>query len=112
MFFNILSNCKFFLPLKCSKWFLPLWLFQVVEGKAKEIITGHATSKVIVKILHEDATPTDQSYFLHEAKPFRNLKHPNVLHLVGRCLETHPFLLLFEECSTVSFEIVSCVNYF
>ncbi|XP_052120123.1 uncharacterized protein LOC113205464 isoform X2 [Frankliniella occidentalis] len=76
------------------------WFGRVVEGKAKEIIPGHATSKVIVKILHEDATPTDQSYFLHEAKPYKTLKHPNVLRLIGRCLETHPFLLLLEDCSS------------
>lgn len=73
-----------------------------MDGKAKEIISGHATSKVIVKILHEDATPTDQSYFLHEAKPYKNLNHPNVLRLVGKCLETHPFLLLLEDCPSVS----------
>ncbi|KAK3913164.1 Serine/threonine-protein kinase LMTK2 [Frankliniella fusca] len=76
------------------------WFGRVVEGKAKDIISGHATSKVIVKILHEDATPTDQSYFLHEAKPYKSLKHPNVLRLIGRCLETHPFLLLLEDCSS------------
>ncbi|XP_069692335.1 uncharacterized protein [Periplaneta americana] len=74
------------------------WFGRVVEGEAQSIVPEQKTSKVVVKILHEDATTTDQMYFLHEAKPYRELNHPNVLKLLGRCLETDPFLVLLEAC--------------
>ena len=76
---------------------------QVVEGEAQNIVPEQKTSKVVVKILHEDATTTDQMYFLHEVKPYRELDHPNILKLLGRCLETDPFLVLLEPCPSVSF---------
>jgi len=73
-----------------------------VEGEAKGIDPGRLVSKVVVKILDEDATAADQTYFLEEVKPYRDLRHPNVLRLVGRCLETAPFLVLLESCSSVN----------
>lgn len=78
-------------------------ILQVVEGEAQNIVSEQKTSKVVVKILHEDATTTDQMYFLHEVKPYRELDHPNILKLLGRCLETDPFLVLLEPCPSVSF---------
>jgi hypothetical protein len=77
-------------------------ILQVVEGEAQNIVPEQKTSKVVVKILHEDATTTDQMYFLHEVKPYRELDHPNILKLLGRCLETDPFLVLLEPCPSVS----------
>jgi hypothetical protein len=77
-------------------------VLQVVEGEAQNIVSEQKTSKVMVKILHEDATTTDQMYFLHEVKPYRELNHPNILKLLGRCLETDPFLILLEACPSVS----------
>lgn len=74
----------------------------MVEGEAQNIVPSEKISKVIVKILHEDATPTDQMYFLHEVKFYRDLKHQNILTLLGRCLETEPFLVLLESCPNVS----------
>lgn len=58
--------------------------------------------KVMVRMLREDATPSEQRCFLSEAKPYRDLKHPNVLRLVGRCLENNPYLVILEACSGVS----------
>jgi hypothetical protein len=83
-----------------------------VEGEAQNIVSEQKTSKVVVKILHEDATTTDQMYFLHEVKPYRELDHPNILKLLGRCLETDPFLVLLEPCPSVSsctFTFSSCL---
>uniref|UniRef100_A0A0A9YM91 Serine/threonine-protein kinase LMTK3 n=1 Tax=Lygus hesperus TaxID=30085 RepID=A0A0A9YM91_LYGHE len=65
------------------------WFGKVVEGEARG-------AKVIVRILREDATPEEKAYFLHEAKPYRDLRHKNVCRLFGRCLEIDPYLLLFE----------------
>ncbi|GLH02940.1 Tyrosine-protein kinase transmembrane receptor Ror [Gryllus bimaculatus] len=73
---------------------------QAVEGEARGVAPGQATTRVVVKILHEDATPTDHMFFLHEARPYRDLRHPNVLRLVGRCLETDPFLVVLEACTS------------
>lgn len=67
-----------------------------MEGEAQNIINSEKNSKVVVKILREDATPTDQMYFLHEVRYHRDLNHPNILRLLGRCLEKDPFLLLLE----------------
>lgn len=68
------------------------WFGKVVKGEARG-------AKVVVRILREDATPEEKGYFLHEAKPFRDLKHKNISRLYGRCLEHDPFLLLFEYCT-------------
>uniref|UniRef100_T1HYB5 Protein kinase domain-containing protein n=2 Tax=Rhodnius prolixus TaxID=13249 RepID=T1HYB5_RHOPR len=65
------------------------WFGKVVEGEARG-------SKVVVRILREDATNEEKAYFLHEAKPYRDLAHKNVTRLFGRCLQYEPFLLLFE----------------
>lgn len=86
--------------LKCIK--LCVFILQVVEGEAQGIVPEQKTSKVVVKILHEDATTTDQMYFLHEVKSYRELDHPNILKLLGWCLETDPFLVLLEACPSVS----------
>lgn len=73
---------------------------QVVEGEAR--ILSDPRYKVMVRILREDATTAEQKFFLNEAKPYRDLDHPNVLKMVGRCLETNPYLILLEACSVVS----------
>lgn len=73
---------------------------QVVEGEAR--VLSDARYKVMVRILREDANTAEQKFFLNEAKPYRDLDHPNVLKMVGRCLETNPYLILLEACSVVS----------
>lgn len=65
--------------------------------------------KVVVRILREDATPEEKGYFLHEAKPFRDIRHKNVSRLFARCLENDPFLLLFEFCSNVSIQFAMVI---
>ena len=76
---------------------------QVVEGEARGIVANsNKIHRVFVRILKEDATPSEQAFFLREAKPYRDLNHANVLRLLGRCLENVPFLLVFEACSNVS----------
>uniref|UniRef100_A0A1B6DIJ0 Protein kinase domain-containing protein n=1 Tax=Clastoptera arizonana TaxID=38151 RepID=A0A1B6DIJ0_9HEMI len=75
------------------------WFGRVVEGEAKGI-KENLQSKVVVKILREDATQAEQKFFLNEVKPYRDLNHNNVLKLVGRCLETNPYLILLEACTS------------
>ncbi|KAG8232366.1 hypothetical protein J437_LFUL008834, partial [Ladona fulva] len=72
------------------------WFGRVVEGEIFDL-SDQNSNRVVVKILHGDATPTDQMYFLHEVRYLRELTpHPNILALLGRCLETDPFLIILE----------------
>ncbi|CAL4062113.1 unnamed protein product, partial [Meganyctiphanes norvegica] len=92
------------------------WFGHVLEGRATGIFSDHSTSDasstgqvpdtsshkqqipVAVKVLREDATQTEQMYFLHELRPYRDLNHPNVLRVLAHCLETEPFLILMQLC--------------
>ncbi|XP_058807838.1 uncharacterized protein LOC131673673 isoform X3 [Phymastichus coffea] len=79
------------------------WFGKVVEGCAdlqdSRLIKGSAkTSNVIVRILTEEATAKEKAWFLGEATPYFKLRHRNILSLFGSCLETDPYLLLFESC--------------
>ncbi|CAN8003360.1 unnamed protein product, partial [Ixodes hexagonus] len=91
------------------------WFGQAVKGEAQNL--GHranpkgtmgngtastaaaTTTRVVVKILRSDTTPTEHLCFLHEVQPLRVLYHPNILRLLGRCLESDPFLLILEDSS-------------
>ncbi|CAK9833376.1 Serine/threonine-protein kinase LMTK1 [Anthophora retusa] len=82
------------------------WFGKVVEGRAD--LEGHKrTSKnggVVVRILTEEATIKEKAWFLGEATPYLKLRHRNILTLLGFCLETDPYLLLFESCSVGDFK--------
>ncbi|RLU17144.1 hypothetical protein DMN91_011213 [Ooceraea biroi] len=76
------------------------WFGKVVEGRAdleqsKDI---PKSGGVVVRILTEEATTREKAWFLGEATPYLKLRHQNVLALLGFCLETDPYLLLFESC--------------
>ncbi|XP_043290011.1 uncharacterized protein [Venturia canescens] len=78
------------------------WFGKVVEGMTV-LEEGNVTMLgknrgVVVRILTEGATSREKSWFLGESTPYLKLRHPNVLELLGFCLETDPFLLLFESC--------------
>ncbi|CAL1295589.1 unnamed protein product [Larinioides sclopetarius] len=72
------------------------WFGRVVEGEASHINNSEEKTAVLVKILREEASPSEHLHFLHEVRPYRDLCHPNVVRLLGRCLESDPFLLLME----------------
>ncbi|XP_020295290.1 uncharacterized protein LOC109860544 isoform X2 [Pseudomyrmex gracilis] len=76
------------------------WFGKVVEGRA-DLAQSKDISKtggVVVRILTEEATTKEKAWFLGEATPYLKLRHQNVLSLLGFCLETDPYLLLFESC--------------
>ncbi|XP_065292331.1 serine/threonine-protein kinase LMTK1-like [Dermacentor albipictus] len=83
------------------------WFGQAVRGEAQNLNTGRpsdddpavpaTTTPVVVKILRSDATPTEHICFLHEVQHLRLLRHPHLLQLLGRCLESDPFLLILED---------------
>lgn len=72
------------------------WFGQVVSGEAQNITENEIVTKVIVKILKQDATPTDYVHFLQEIRPFRDLNHQNIIKLLGFCLEKDPYLFILE----------------
>ncbi|XP_023222659.1 putative uncharacterized protein DDB_G0282133 [Centruroides sculpturatus] len=72
------------------------WFGQVVSGEAQNIVENEIVTKVIVKILKQDATPTDYVHFLQEIRPFRDLNHQNIVKLLGFCLEKDPYLFILE----------------
>lgn len=52
--------------------------------------------KVAIKALRKGATSKDQAEFLREAQIMSNLRHDNVLALVGVCLDNDPHYLITE----------------
>ncbi|XP_034950144.1 uncharacterized protein [Chelonus insularis] len=105
-------------PSPCEEWFSPTlhvprerlkylreigrgWFGKVVEGtqdlNTTEVIPK--TNGVVVRILTEEASASERAWFLGEALPYLKLDHPNILKLLGVCLETDPYLLLFESCA-------------
>ncbi|GFT48628.1 hypothetical protein NPIL_134991 [Nephila pilipes] len=76
------------------------WFGRVVEGEASHITNTEEKTHVLVKILREEASPSEHLHFLHEVRPYRDLSHPNVIQLLGRCLESDPFLLIMEHSTS------------
>ncbi|XP_045132607.1 uncharacterized protein LOC123516909 isoform X2 [Portunus trituberculatus] len=88
------------------------WFGQVLEGRAAGVFSDHTKGEspvsttvgsggltpVAVKVLREDASPSEQQYFLQELRPYRDLSHPNVLRVLAHCLEAEPFLILLQLC--------------
>ncbi|CAH0546280.1 unnamed protein product [Brassicogethes aeneus] len=75
------------------------WFGKVVEGAAQEIGNNHQQwTPVVVRILEASASSRERVIFLHDASIYRCGTHPNLLKLIGRCLDTIPLLLLQEYC--------------
>ncbi|KAK3592670.1 hypothetical protein CHS0354_015972 [Potamilus streckersoni] len=72
------------------------WFGQVLEGHADKIMPDSRRSKVVIKILKDDATEIEQRLFLEEVAPYREFNHPNIVRLLGQCTEASPFLAVLE----------------
>lgn len=58
----------------------------------------------MVRILEATASSRERIVFLHDAVIYRcGTTHPNILQLMGKCLDTIPLLLLQEFCPQVSY---------
>lgn len=76
--------------------------FQVVEGAAaNDVNNAQCWNPVVVRILEATASSRERVVFLHDAVIYRCGPHPNILALLGRCLDTIPLLLLQEYCPQV-----------
>ncbi|XP_049818372.1 uncharacterized protein LOC109603335 isoform X2 [Aethina tumida] len=77
------------------------WFGKVVEGAAQDIGNGEDKRQwtpVVVRILEASASSKERVIFLHDATIYRCGSHPNLLSLIGRCLDTIPLLILQEFC--------------
>ncbi|XP_060748779.1 serine/threonine-protein kinase LMTK2 isoform X2 [Tachysurus vachellii] len=61
-----------------------------------EIYSDPSITRVVVKELKANASSKEQNDFLQQGDPYRVLRHPNILHCLGQCVEAIPFLLVFE----------------
>ncbi|CAG7727364.1 unnamed protein product [Allacma fusca] len=74
------------------------WFGKVIESEAKDIVPYTKNLRVLVKVLREDASGTEQMRFLDESRLYRESNHGNILKLLGHSIEKLPFLLIMEHC--------------
>ncbi|XP_048757628.2 uncharacterized protein LOC125667960 isoform X2 [Ostrea edulis] len=73
------------------------WFGQVLLGDAEKIHVNSKKTRVVVKLLKDDATSPEQQLFLEEVAAYREIEHPNVIQLLGQCTESPPFLAILEQ---------------
>ncbi|XP_068100672.1 serine/threonine-protein kinase LMTK2 [Hyperolius riggenbachi] len=71
------------------------WFGKVLLG---EIYRENSIARVIVKELRASASSKEQDQFIKHGEPYSCLHHPNIVQCVGQCVETMPYLLVFELC--------------
>ncbi|KAM5151963.1 serine/threonine-protein kinase LMTK2 [Mantella aurantiaca] len=71
------------------------WFGKVLLG---EIYRENSVARVIVKELRASASTKEQEQFIKNGEPYSYLHHPNIVQCVGQCVETMPYLLVFELC--------------
>ncbi|XP_033112094.1 proto-oncogene tyrosine-protein kinase ROS-like [Anneissia japonica] len=70
---------------------------EVFEGQAEDILgEGKGITKVAVKTLRDKSTDQEKEEFLKEAVLMGNFKHPNILALLGVCLDNDPQYIILE----------------
>jgi len=68
----------------------------VLKGQAKDIVAGQSSTIVAIKVLKEGSNSNSRNDFLREASLTNQFDHPNILKLLGVCLEEEPFCMIFE----------------
>ncbi|XP_074032381.1 uncharacterized protein isoform X3 [Leptinotarsa decemlineata] len=75
------------------------WFGKVVEGAAQDVNNeSNAWTPVVVRILDASSSQKEKILFLQDAAIYKCGSHGNILKLIGRCLDTVPYLLLQEYC--------------
>ncbi|XP_059085701.1 proto-oncogene tyrosine-protein kinase ROS-like isoform X2 [Tigriopus californicus] len=72
---------------------------KVYEGIAKGLRSGDpnsTTTRVAIKMLGKNATNEERVKFLKEGLAMSMFKHPNIIHLIGICLDNNPPCLVLE----------------
>lgn len=68
----------------------------VVQAEVEGIEDGIARSSVAVKVLKEGATNQARKEFFKEATLMHAFDHPNILRLLGVCVDQEPLCMIFE----------------
>ena len=68
----------------------------VVQAEATNIEEGKEKSTVAIKVLKEGASPQFKKEFFREASLMYAFNHPNILKLLGVCIEMEPLCMIFE----------------
>ena len=68
----------------------------VIKAEAKNIIPNVESSTVAIKVLKEGANDQTKKDFFREAALMHEFNHPNILKLLGVCIEQEPLCMLFE----------------
>ena len=68
----------------------------VIKAEAKDIIADQETTVVAIKVLKEGANDQTKKDFFREAVLMHEFNHPNILKLLGVCIEEEPLCMLFE----------------
>ena len=68
----------------------------VVQAEAANIEEGRETSTVAIKVLKEGASPQVKKEFFREASLMCAFDHPNILKLLGVCIDMEPLCMIFE----------------
>ena len=68
----------------------------VVQAEAANIEEGKEVSTVAIKVLKEGASPQFKKEFFREASLMCAFDHPNILKLLGVCIEMEPLCMIFE----------------
>lgn len=70
---------------------------EVFEGSALDILgNGSGEARVAVKTLRKGATDQEKQEFLKEATIMGKFKHPNIVSLMGVCLDNDPQYIILE----------------
>ena len=80
------------------------FLQELGEGAFGKVYKGELTgyhgdksvARVAIKTLKENTAPKMQNDFRHEVDLMTDLKHPNIVCLVGVCMKEEPMCMLFE----------------
>ena len=68
----------------------------VIKAEAKNIIAGEDSTTVAIKVLKEGASDQTKKDFFREAALMHEFNHPNILKLLGVCIEQEPLCMLFQ----------------
>jgi proto-oncogene tyrosine-protein kinase ROS len=69
---------------------------EVYMGVAHGIVAEEESTRVAVKTLRKDANEREREEFLTEARFMSNFQHPNILRLLGVCLDNNPQYMIME----------------
>jgi receptor tyrosine kinase-like orphan receptor 1 len=74
---------------------------KVYKGEVNAGIAGEVPLLVAIKALKENATPKTQADFRREVELMTDLRHPNIVCLLGVVMKGEPLCMLFEYMTQV-----------